>query len=1261
MTRTGRYPIKSYNNNHISEKDAPTSKTLSLGVCCVLSMYAVTDVAGGPIRPNPVHSLEPDSTFQRIAAVTNQTNKPSFSLPEDELISTFCKTHFSFLPSQDQSDWIQRVQSTFEHLNFVSPAASEFLRDLNACLNEIESTLLEAGLEKKAILTEAEVTAIQNIQNLLGQIEDAITKFCPEAYVACLRKSITKIRQYCQRFETASSNGTAEAWHKRAKPLLGRASAAYSQRPVQPAVWDRLAEVLREAESTLDTRSFSDDEMNTFNEITKVAAVHAPVYPCVADCAKVWYKLSNSQERPHNAKTVSSQRRSLPVADTEGVEAPTSECKKHQRQPQTSYHNPGAVFNPPLFDTNFWTLPVEFSASCDASTESLRSEKVIKHFNSSFHGLQLAVLPHSESKSAKADPEKDWEAEDNDAIAAVGRSVAKFLTVTRDAIHENWKPRSKARLFNARERINELTDSLSQLSKKQPPLDAQSLALLDSMCSSLTLAKASIQSSRAIRMSNRYMTKLNNAIFIISHLRHLAKLQTQGLLRPQELENFEGVTCFPKEPSSIGLVAFTSYAVLLTTDSDEEGKEFVNDFMAFFDLVRDPIDLNTAKTYLLILLYLKHEKVKLIGTRLQNPLVQDPLDKLISRLRNVIFKSNKAKVPLRDIPEFEDFHSTYFGASTAQTFDWRDSLRLHNTLAQDKQRPIILKLVEYGNSFRVGLNQLTNLDGLTPTCANQLKRLKAFRRHLLGTKSTESVFADAQTLAYLKQFAAFATSCLNECRIEGLVTCPDQRPTLSVTLDCLHWCRLLSSYLEVPLTRSLEDTYNIVATALTLKSLWSHQSTASLFNSERASISQGILTALSNNKFDNKLLVCTKLSLDKNVPSRCVKIKLDELLLDKLSKDSDHDKMVKLLALECRMQSIRAEMASNPNLVMPLSIKQDFTEALIQARLSAKGVHILAAPSASLCASLQERFVASPAHEAAQHLSVDDVLKKALERSPLSYLTVSDVAHHLATYLLGDPVDEQWLDFLTCQVKWCSFTPQELTTRQGELTTLLQSLETFLKVFCHKFGKAQPFDVSVEASPDLIRHFVNMAALKWLFGKLLGESTVVDDGCHSLKRVASGYFFAWIPKWLVLMHSRQALFPPDVIVDAEFFNRLCVNMSRQVSFTALPKSLLNAPLDNSDASSELRHCLKGLAIGTLTKQDFETLMEPHASPVISALNRDLFLTFLLYVWHHKRLPQHMSVVQECIKIVIDEGAQYEGDDGMSVSTMQKCIGKLLDM
>eukprot|EP01053_Blabericola_migrator_P011458 Blabericola_migrator_1__11457@NODE_681_length_6903_cov_298_280281_g495_i0_p1_GENE_NODE_681_length_6903_cov_298_280281_g495_i0NODE_681_length_6903_cov_298_280281_g495_i0_p1_ORF_typecomplete_len1154_score173_23_NODE_681_length_6903_cov_298_280281_g495_i04793940 len=1087
----------------------------------------------------------------------------------------------------------------------------------------------------------------------------------------------------------APSYDTDEAWHDRAQTLLTQVLKADWQVPVQSEVWDQVTEVLAEAENILKTRCFSNDELKTINQINMVAVKFAPLYPCVSQCAKLCYEIRASAESaqglPYNANTAS------PRPSETGVEAPLrADLEKPQNFSQSndpSYN----LASPTHVSSEAQTsgAPLRFASlqgkdpSCypesyrprecyAVSAESFQSDKRLEQFKAAptSQSLPSASLPLLANDLVETDRtaggKVDYDGATHESLALVEENIAKVI-VDLDHAHQNaGKSRTSAKLINVKEQLNTLCRSLSGLHDEPLTLDAHSLVTLTRMRFSLMTARGKVTASRGVRLSNRYMTRLNSAIFNISHLwlqARLANLNTDDSLQPQELESFREVTEFPERVSTIGCIASTTYATLLTTHSDKKARKIVHDFLTFSSMASQRIDLETAKLYLLILLYFRHGNVRLIEPRLQ-----DPLGKLIATLRGEILRSEKIGISLFELSEFQELCLAYFKVSTCHGFDWRNSLDLSNTLVRSGQKPIITNLAQCGKVFCDGLDQLTRFVTSSKLASDkgiyaaQVKSLEAFRRHLLSIDPPTDVFTNDQTLAHLEQFAYFAELCLNQCEVEGHAGSREQVRLLEVTLDCLHWCRLLSSYLEVPSPEFLEGMYDTVANALILTSLWSHRNTEFLCNSERAFISRSILSILKSNKLDDRLLGCIRMFFDKNVPSRFARVIFDEMLLYRAQKTSDYDRMLTLLALECRMNLYRADIAFKPELLsMPSSIRNDFAEALVQARLIALGVKILPAPDLPLEPSLQERFVASPAHKAARHLSVDVVLDEALKETSPDEVTVSEVAHHVAAYLLGNPVDKQWLDFLTCQMSWCSFTPKQLAKHHSELVTLVQSLDTFLKAFWFKGRWAKPLDSSAEATPDLIRHFVNTVTLKWLFTKLVGDSMCSAEDWEFLHKVAGDHVFAWIPKWMVFMHGSQALFPSDVTVDADFFARLCVDLSRQTKFTALPKEWLDAPMEHFRVSVQLRRLIKGVCLGVVTPQDFEALLSPHESRVVLRWNRNLFLAVLLYVWHDNSLPVDMAVIAECIKIVLSEGALYSGDVGMSVSTMQKCIEKLLTM
>eukprot|EP01053_Blabericola_migrator_P002575 Blabericola_migrator_1__2574@NODE_1728_length_3911_cov_14_265349_g1115_i0_p1_GENE_NODE_1728_length_3911_cov_14_265349_g1115_i0NODE_1728_length_3911_cov_14_265349_g1115_i0_p1_ORF_typecomplete_len997_score159_22DUF1424/PF07232_11/0_25_NODE_1728_length_3911_cov_14_265349_g1115_i01093099 len=982
----------------------------------------------------------------------------------------------------------------------------------------------------------------------------------------------------------------------------------------------------------------------------KVALDFGPLYPRGADYGFERIKdVFQAQVPPHNAETVipeSSRHQQVP-----------SQIEISWQQEMThSNLDVAADTELPSLNTNFW-----------AHSSCLPRRCAFQDAATSKQGWQPARSPLPVSDATREASFEDlkigYDDARHEAWELLEETVADLVTVIEEAILNEC--RGQRKLINVKGQLHRLIASLSRLGNGPPPLGTRELAILSSMRFSLMAARAGVKSSPKIYMTKRYMAKLNEAIFIVSSLRHLnqlADLEGTETLQPQELESLKRAIYSSKALSPLRFIVSTAYAALVTTNSDDRAQEILDDFLTFFDLASKSIDLTTAQLYLLILLHLRHDHVKLL-----KPQAQEPLGKLIVRLRDELFIAERSEIPIFELPELQQFYLAFFGEGTWPRFDWRQSLFLNPILARDGHRPIITRLIQYGSAFREGLDQLAGfviraqaLPNEGGTYATQVKSLKAFQSHLLRIHPPDCVFADAQTLIYLKQFAAFANACIDECQVHGDATGCEHVQILKVALNCLQWCRLLSSYLGVTSPSLLEEAYDMTAKALILKLLWNSRPTACMFNSERAFISRGVLAALKSNKLDDELLACTKMFLDQSVPSKFVATTLDKLLIDRSEYKSDHDKMVTLLALECRIQLFKSKIESSSNITrMPASMMERFTEALVQARMLAKGVQILPAPVLTLNASLQERFVASNAHETAHHLSVDVVLAEALKRTDPDRMTVGDVAYYVATYLLGNRTDERWLDFLTCQVKWCSSTPQHLAEHPDELMTLVQSLHTLFKASWSDFRRLEPFNSNAQATPILIRHFVHMAILKWLSGTLLGTNLCSANARQFLDNMVGEHVFGWMPKWLILMNGRRALFPSDVLVPSSLFEGLCFDVARQRnSNDSIPiRSYIS--LDHDDVSAYLRRLLRAVGSGTLTFQDLEVLLKQHVCPVLSRPNRNMFLTFLLWAWHHKCLPVDIAVIEGCIKDVFYEGAHPANKGLLFVNTMQGCIQKLL--
>eukprot|EP01053_Blabericola_migrator_P002430 Blabericola_migrator_1__2429@NODE_1684_length_4009_cov_40_832319_g1078_i1_p1_GENE_NODE_1684_length_4009_cov_40_832319_g1078_i1NODE_1684_length_4009_cov_40_832319_g1078_i1_p1_ORF_typecomplete_len1238_score184_67EH_Signature/PF15611_6/7_8e02EH_Signature/PF15611_6/0_22_NODE_1684_length_4009_cov_40_832319_g1078_i1743715 len=1186
-------------------------------------MLRIPDAAGNEVRL--------DST------VNPQADPYCRKLREEELISTFCKARFSSTPPTDRTGWEQEVQAAFECLNFASSAASEHQDELRACVLQVESAVREANLETKRILGGTELSTMDIVLDIMDQLENVITKRCPAAFACGLRESIDTIMRGCRASTNASSYGSDEAWHSYAH----WGTQTYGQVSGHEGVEGRMAEVLSETEKVLDTRCFPDDEQKVLPQIIRMALDFRPLYPGVADSAELRRGSSKkgllNQEVPRIANKV--------FHESYGDQQVLSQHKT-SRQPKTNHSfGVAAESGSSSFGTQFWTHP---SYPLEAISEQ---------------NQHPAVFPPLLSDAGQSVPAENSSAGDDDARYQTLRLAEEDVACLVNAIEEGimrleGRRRRPRQLLDVKEQLHALLASLSLLNNKPPPLNTRAWAILGRMRSSLIDARKVIKSLQDIRMSNRYMARFNNAIVIISRLRQqarLAGLEGVDALEPQELESLREVTNSPDKSSPMKCVASAAYAALLKTDSETEVERVLDSFLAFFDSTSEPIDRTTAQLYLLILLHIRYDDVKRV-----KPETQNLLDKLIVLLRVRVFKTGNSEISICDFPEFKDFYLAHFGASTWQGFDWRDSLRADQVLANGGQRPLITKLVRYGSSFCEGLDRLTRLTHHDGPYGMQARLLGAFRSCLLRIHPPECVFADDQTFAYLEQFAAFAEMCLNQCRVDGSATGHPQLQILEVTLDCLQWCRLLCSYLGVTPPNLLKEAYDTTANARILTLLWKSRPTASMPNAERAFISRGILAALNSNKLDDELLACTKMFLDRNVPPLFVAGIFDELLIDRSKQNSDHDKMVTLLASECRIQLLKPNLASRSGIVgMPTSIMEDFVRVLVQAQMVAKGVQTLPTPTLTLNASLRKRFVASNAHETARQLSVDVVLEEALQKRDSDHLTVSEVAHHVATYLLGDSFDEEWLNFLIGRVQWCRSSPQQLAASPDKLMTLAKSVDAWCKAFRYESSRIEPLNSIAQATPDLIRHFVHMATLKWLLGKMMGMSHCPDDARQVLIRMMGEHVFGWMPLWLTLMNGRRVLFPSGVIARASFVEGLCFDVARlrKLNHSSTIKSNV---LDHDDVSAYLRRLLRAIGSGTLTFQDLEVLLKQHVCPVLSRPNRNMFLTFLLWAWHHECLPVDIAVIEGCIKDVFHEGSQPANKGRLSVNTMQSCIQKLLN-
>eukprot|EP01053_Blabericola_migrator_P013039 Blabericola_migrator_1__13038@NODE_876_length_6200_cov_16_387575_g620_i0_p1_GENE_NODE_876_length_6200_cov_16_387575_g620_i0NODE_876_length_6200_cov_16_387575_g620_i0_p1_ORF_typecomplete_len1293_score236_90_NODE_876_length_6200_cov_16_387575_g620_i022906168 len=1252
MPATGRCIIRSHNKYQSRNDDTSAVRTLGLGLCCVLSVHGVTNVAN-----NEAH----------IASTNNpRLHSKGQTLRENEVISTFCDTYFKLIPHRGQADWMLKVQASFNSLDFATSAALEHVDKLCACIRQVEIALLEADLDKKLALSDAEVIAIHTFRDILSQLDNAITQYCPDGPLGSLRKDVANVQYYCQLLSQAPTKGIDEAWHKRARLLLAKVPLTRHQKPAQSELWDQMAEVLNDAEGILQSRRFSDDELDTINQISMVAVQSAPVWPCVAQCAKLWFEMevvATDSQRPHKKGTIFCGPEVQAPSEKGRVEAslrPDLE-KPHD---YSQGNNPFGDFVPRAPQQVPWS-ELSRQPSCQQSivsnSEKHQVQSQVKQHRLGSPNLNERVLlsvepevqprgrPPQKSASQPLSDEALNKSVDERSEDGHGHLCEKLPSVLKELEQQasalrvhNFTNLSVQASIQATRQLLKLNRILSQLDEK--PLDTQLLTSLGRIRSSLFNTRQKILDLNG-RSSLSHMTGLNEAIEKVSRLWHLTRLAKMKILDPLQPENFESVARLEGSQTQYSIPSFVAsetYTALLRYGSEEA----LNNLLVFLNSTSNPIDLSTAKLCLLNLLFLRYEKVELLI-----PKARYALSKLISKLRHEIFEAKKTEVLISNLPEFNNFCLAYFG-----------------------KRPVSTLLKLYSDYFSRSLSQDLNLTKVAE--AHQVDSLKAFQSHLLSINIHERMASDEETLAYFEQFATFAKGCLDECQIHGQQTLDEELVVLKVTMDGLMWCRLLFSNAGVTPPTALRETYDAIAKAWILKSLWLRGETTSLLTSERAFISKRILAVLESGKHD-KLLACLKAFLDRSVPLIFVETVMDDLLWDRRTsepKSSDDDKMVMLLASECRLHLLKADVAHQPTRMsqqLRTAAGHFFTTSFIQAQLVAKDCHSLPAPDVSpaLHDKLHEYFLAPSAPqttaEAARSLSPDFVLKEALKEIKSDGLTVSEVGYQVATYLLGisrekqhhNSLDQQWLDFLTCQLKGCTLDLEQCRDRR-KLMTLVRSIDTFFGTFWQEH-KRNP--IKAETTPYFIRHFVNMTALKWLLDKKGRDLNWRPKDRHYLSKTVGLHFFAWMPRWLTLMNTRQVLFPPDVTVEADSLcENLCNDVSCHVDYVYRWARELNGPLKPAEMRVHLRDLMKGLGVGLVTKQSLEVLLERHTSPMISRWNRNLFLTFLLYVWHLRCLPVDMNVIKDCIKLTVDECLRYQQDDaGMSVRTMQECIRKVL--
>eukprot|EP01053_Blabericola_migrator_P001300 Blabericola_migrator_1__1299@NODE_1338_length_4766_cov_17_686316_g667_i1_p1_GENE_NODE_1338_length_4766_cov_17_686316_g667_i1NODE_1338_length_4766_cov_17_686316_g667_i1_p1_ORF_typecomplete_len1455_score244_45Integrase_Zn/PF02022_19/0_05_NODE_1338_length_4766_cov_17_686316_g667_i1904454 len=794
------------------------------------------------------------------------------------------------------------------------------------------------------------------------------------------------------------------------------------------------------------------------------------------------------------------------------------------------------------------------------------------------------------------------------------------------------------------ESLKALLDASLRIAQTPLYYNTSSLAPLNNLRSSLLKIKRKIMRTPYIHATNLQRRNLDQVIGFVSRAWHrlrLIDLNSLGGLFPgqpplqlseiQELTDLEWTV-----PS---FVASQVYGALLEEADDEEA---VNNFFEYLTATSNPLDSSTAKLCLLILLFLEHDQVALVPQR-----GEEAVDKLISKLRHELFDAKVTEVSLFDLPEVIELSSKCHDASEVPQRGWEASLIKENSWQREKLSPLVSKLTIYGKAFRLGLEQLSVL----PTMGMYTDQVSLLERLYLCLQApSASNFPEVETL--IEQSLKFAEACIIECKETGHPASRHQLRVLEVSRNSLQWCRLLSAYLRVTPPDVLREAYDRISTAWILKSLWCREQTLFLTNSDRASITKKILSVLESDKVQNERLAWSKAFLDQSVPYKLVERSMLNCNQDQSRTLSDDDKVINLLTQECRLNA--ADPTDNSSSTWK-AMQEAFQAALIQARLIVPKCPDLPVPDKLLNANMEKDFV-FPSGTATQLLSLNAVLKNALKGLKLEGLTVGEVARHVAIYLLGESPDEQWVDFIVQDVHWCSYTARQLmcSELQSELPMLTETLDHTREAMSQSGNEV----LKPEETPYLLRHFVNLATLRWLSDSTVAHTTNASQTQSSLKHTLDKYAAAWIPKWLVLMHNRQALFPSGITVQSEFFEALCNDVVRGCALPAEESTVVST---SDDLYGHLLHLLKGAIVGALARQDIENIaMEVYQGQAAPKACTNIFLAFLLCAWHNECFCDELSLIEECVKTIMHE-VSFSGEGGVSITTAQCCVEALLSI
>eukprot|EP01053_Blabericola_migrator_P000175 Blabericola_migrator_1__174@NODE_1047_length_5611_cov_30_101912_g721_i0_p1_GENE_NODE_1047_length_5611_cov_30_101912_g721_i0NODE_1047_length_5611_cov_30_101912_g721_i0_p1_ORF_typecomplete_len1247_score182_23_NODE_1047_length_5611_cov_30_101912_g721_i01613901 len=1229
-----------------SRTDISTIKTLSFGICCAVGGREGVDFACDNASSNSAQGV---ATRHRPPHLS--------SLQPGDVISTFCKEFLGCKVPRDPPDWFLLIQDAFSSLHFVTSSLPTHIEELLNCVTKVQVLLLEKDSKALPFNTPTEVEALNSIHCLFDHLNKAVTASGASCGLSgVLQSKFAAVQEYCRTTLPYLRSGLHKLWHERLQDLL-----IDLQLFRHPRLRYVMVKLLKEAEQALQYRCFTDAELATLTHVRNTAYDYAALRPHVAQISELQAK--------HETIVGNSGAMQFQQTETEQTETeqPFSLAPQQSGHFQAATHDVRATTNVewPALDTTPQEWPnVEQQGSFPTWAEN----EVVRQLKE-FEGNVRGDPGQSASQSTTGGPIKPMtesvKSEDGmpglhpcgDALhqacsapAPVHEPREHFLdfeNVLEEEIEQAARQNTQRdpKHLKITETLNALSDASLKLAQTSPQYSASFVAALNDLRSSLLRVKRKIECTPYVRATVWQRRTLDQVIWNISRTWHRLRLidlnLTSSLLPgqpPLQPSEIQVLTDFERPVPSF--VASHIYGALLEDNGDEGG---VDDFFEYLISTSNPIDLSTAKLCLLILLFLKHDYVNLIPQG-----GEELMDKLTARLRHELFTAKVTEVSLFNLPEFIEFSSQCYGADKIPKRGWQASLQEKGFWPRTELNALVWNLNRLGKAFRLGLEELPAL----PTesfYADQINLLKKLYVCLQSSAAPDV----SEFEAFFEQTSNFAEACIAECN-KGHPASQHHMKVLEVTRDSLHWCRLLSAYLRVTPPNALKNIYTKISTAWIFKSLWSREQTLFLTNSDRAYITKKILSLLEDDQLHYELSARLKAFLDQNIPHRFVELTPINFKQDQTKTLSDDDKIIDLLTHECRLKSVDSTSRTSR------AMRRAFETALIQARMIAMKYPRLSVPDSPLNANLERRFVSQYASDsAAQLLSLDAVLKDALEGLP-DELSVDEVARHIATCLLRDTRDDPWLDYIVQDVKWCSYTAQQLMNPElgGELLTLTENLD----VSCRSMFQFGREDLTQEATPYLIRHFVNLAILKWISDSTVACDSSAKPARHTLRLMLGKHAAVWVSKWLVLMHDRQALFPSDITVHPEFFETLYEDVRRRSFKIARPTEASTAALTPDQLYGHLRYMLKGLSAGTLTRQDIAILArKAHEGSLVSKASSNVFLAFLLYAWHHRCLhAAESNPLERCVKTVMNEISNHE-EGGMPITTMQRCLEELLSI